>query len=175
MIAMLLAAVLNCGSAANQVDLDICAQNDQIRADAAERAAVLAGPARARATEALWQTERKETCEYYYQSYAGGSIAPMLYSQCLANSARGRTRDLRGLRVGFTVTHPERAIAEQDRVYGLLELQLDARNRGLLATSQDAWLRYRDALCGGNLACLGQASATRTQELEDSWLAERFW
>ena len=102
-------------------------------------------------------------------------MAPMLYSQCLANSARGRIRDLAGLRRGFVFPGAKRAIAEHRRVYGLLELQLSPRERDLLAASENAWLRYSEALCGSNAACLGEVAATRTEELKDSWLADPFW
>lgn len=175
MIALLLAVALNCGNTATQLDLDDCAQAAQIRADRDEQAAYRTAPAAAQATETLWRTERTATCEYYYQSASGGSMAPMLYSQCLANSARGRIRDLHGVARGFSVAQPHHAIVEHDRIYGLLEVQLTSHERALLAASESAWLRYRKALCSNDVPCLGQVSATRTQELKDSWLADPFW
>ncbi|HTU71763.1 MAG TPA: lysozyme inhibitor LprI family protein [Candidatus Baltobacteraceae bacterium] len=175
MIGLLLAAALNCGSTATQVDLDFCAQAEQQRADRDERATLAARPREASLTEGLWRDERRRTCAYYYDAYRDGSMAPMLYSQCLAHSAEARTRDLRALRSGFPPGDGAKAIAEEQRVYGLLELLLTPHQRSLLAGSETAWVRYRRILCRHSANCNAQLAAFRTQELKDSWLAEPFW
>lgn len=175
MIAIVLIAALNCSATATQVDLDFCAQAEQQRADRDERAALAARPRTARLSEGLWREERRRTCDYYYDAYRDGSIDPMLYSRCLAHSAEARTRDLHALRSGFPSGDRTKAIAEEKRVYGLLELLVTPHQRSLLAGSENAWLRYRRTLCGSNANCAAQLATFRTQELKDSWLAEPFW
>jgi uncharacterized protein YecT (DUF1311 family) len=176
-IAIVLIAALHCGATATQVDLDSCAQAAQQRADRDERAALAALAARprtARLSEGLWREERRRTCDYFYDAYRDGSMAPMLYSQCLAHSAEARIRDLHALRSGFPRGDGAKAIAEERHVYGLLELLLTPHQRSLLAASERAWLRYRRALCGSNADCAAQVATFRTQELKDSWLGDPF-
>ena len=111
--------------------------------------------------------------------YAGGSIAPMLFSECNANAALARIRDI-GLFIGFP--NPTAAIpgpqvqAEHERIYGLLELLVAPHERDLLADSERAFMRYRKVACSqAKDGCATALTLTRTQELKDSWLAEKFW
>lgn len=132
-----------------------------------------------RASEQRWIDYRTSACNYVYQAYSGGSIAPTLYSRCLADAEHARVRDI-GLFTGLpnrngAIVEPQ-VQAEERRVYGLLELRLSPRERDLLANSERAFVRYRTAACShAKDGCATAITKTRTQQLKDSWLAEKFW
>jgi uncharacterized protein YecT (DUF1311 family) len=42
-----------------------------------------------------WIKFRDSSCEFERSAYEGGSLAPMIYSNCLANVTEQRTKDLR--------------------------------------------------------------------------------
>jgi len=184
-IALVLVAALNCGATATQIDLDECAAAAQTHNDTLEIAAFRAAERRThnnpllRASEARWTAFRTSACNYVYESYSGGSIAPMLYSQCNADAALARVRDI-GQFTGRT--NPNAAMpdphvqAEHEHIYGLLELLVTPHERNLLADSENLFLRYRDAACShAKDGCATAITLTRTQQLKDSWLAEPFW
>ncbi|ABD54665.1 lysozyme inhibitor LprI family protein [Jannaschia sp. CCS1] len=52
------------------------------------------GEVRLREAQRAWITYRDLTCEMERMRYAGGSIAPMIQSQCVARLTEQRTRDL---------------------------------------------------------------------------------
>lgn len=185
MIALVLVAALNCGATATQIDLNECAAAAQTRNANLENAALQAAAWRTyndpllHLTEQRWIDFRTSACDYVYQAYSGGSIAPMLYSQCLADAEQARVRDI-GMFTGLP--NPAAAIpdpkmqTEEKRVYGRLELLLSPHERDLLATSERAYLQYRDAACShAKDGCATAITKTRTQQLKDSWLGERFW
>jgi uncharacterized protein YecT (DUF1311 family) len=184
-IELVLLAALNCGATATQLDLNECAAAAQTRNANLESAALQAAAWRTyndpllRQTEMRWVNYRTAACNYAYQAYSGGSIAPMLYSQCLANAEQARVRDI-GMFTGLP--NPAAAIpdpkvkAEEERVYGLLEGLISPHERDLLASSERAFLQYRNAACShAKDGCATAITKTRTQQLKDSWLAERFW
>ncbi|HTX56418.1 MAG TPA: lysozyme inhibitor LprI family protein [Candidatus Acidoferrales bacterium] len=185
MIALVLVAALNCGNTATQVDLNACAAAAQSRNDKRELVAFQAAEWRSyddpllRLTELRWRQARASACNFVYAMYADGTMAGMLFSQCNADAALARVRDV-GLFTGLA--NPAAAIpdprvrAEHQRVYGLLELLITPHERDLLANSERAFLRYRDVACShAKNGCATALTKTRTQQLEDSWLAERFW
>ncbi|CAO5017583.1 Lysozyme inhibitor LprI-like N-terminal domain-containing protein [Microcystis aeruginosa] len=47
------------------------------------------------AAQQAWIKFRDSSCEFERSAYEGGSIAPMIYSNCLANVTEQRTKDLR--------------------------------------------------------------------------------
>jgi uncharacterized protein YecT (DUF1311 family) len=182
---IVLAAVIACGPSSTQLDLDQCAAQELMHADAAERrlyAAVArhAGdPRELRIAERRWHVAREAACAYADAGLAGGSMLPMLDAQCHANSALARIRALNS----FTGRPNAKgavalgaAVAEHDRVYGLLELLITPQERVLLAKSEEAWLAYRRVACSrAGDACATDLTRARTQELKDSWLADPFW
>ncbi len=185
MIAFVLVAALNCGASATQLDLDECAAAAQTRNAQLESAAFTAAGQRFRnnallhISEVSWLAFRTSACNYVYEAYTGGSIAPMLYSQCMADAAQARVRDIAMFtgRANPAAAKPDPKIqAEHERIYGLLELLVSPQERHLLANSEYAFLRYREAACShAQDGCATAVTKTRTQQLKDSWLAEKFW
>jgi uncharacterized protein YecT (DUF1311 family) len=185
MIALVLVAALNCGATATQIDLDECAAAAQTRNANRETQAYQAAEWRTyndpllHQTEQRWVDYRTSACNYVYQAYSGGSIAPMLYSQCLADAAQARVHDIgmfTGLPNPAAAIPDAKAQAEEKRIYGRLELLVSPHERDLLATSERAFLQYRDVACShAKDGCATAITQTRTQQLKDSWLAERFW
>ncbi len=185
MISLLLAAAIACGANANQLQLDQCAADAQSRADAREIAVLRAAERRTNnnplfhTSELRWLDARASACDYAAATVAGGSIEPMIEAQCNADAATARVRD-----IGFFTgaANPNAAIpaaavaAEHERIYGRLELLVTPHERELLADSERFFLVYRDAACShAKDGCATALTRTRTQQLEDSWLAEPFW
>ncbi|MGC2129665.1 MAG: lysozyme inhibitor LprI family protein [Candidatus Aquilonibacter sp.] len=185
MIAAILVAALACGPHATQLDLDECAAAAQKHNDKLESVALQTAEWRTyndpllHLSELRWRQARTSACNFAYEMYAGGSIAPMLFSECNADAALARIRDI-GLFVGLP--NPAGAIpdprvqAEHERIYGLLELLVSPRERDLLADSERAFMQYRDVACShAKNGCATALTLTRTQEIKDSWLADKFW
>ena len=185
MIAAILVAALVCGPRATQLDLDECAAAAQTHNDKLESAAFQTAEWRTyndpllHLSELRWNQARTTACNFAYEMYADGSLAPMLFSECNANAALARIRDI-GFFIGFP--NPTAAIpgpqvqAEHERIYGLLELLVAPHERDLLAESERAFMRYRNVACShAKDGCATALTLTRTQELKDSWLAEKFW
>jgi uncharacterized protein YecT (DUF1311 family) len=184
-IAVLLAAALACGASANQMELNECAGEARERANAQELATYRAAMQRyhndvvLRESELRWLAARANACDFDTALVSGGSIEPMIESQCLASSAQARIRDIglftgRPNPAGATASAP--AVAEHDRIYGLLENLVTPDQRTLLADAENAWIWYRDEACArATNNCAIALTLTRTQELKDSWLADKFW
>jgi uncharacterized protein YecT (DUF1311 family) len=182
-IAAILVAALNCGGSATQLDLNECAAQTLSAAGARELAAYRAAMLRfhndpvLHLSELLWLDSRAKACAFDAALVAGGSIQPMIEAQCNAASAQARVRD-----IAFFTAKPREPIAspypvaEEDRVYGLLELLVSPAQRELLADSERAWIDYRDVACSrATYYCMSALTRTRTQQLKDSWMADPFW
>lgn len=185
MIALILVAALTCGSSANQTQLNECAAQALGRADAQELSPYRAAMQRyhndaiLRESELRWLGARANACDFDTALVQGGSIEPMVEAQCSARSAQARIRD-----IGFFTGRPNptgaiassQAVAEHDRIYGRLEVLVTPDQRTLLADAENAWEWYRDEACArATNGCATALTLTRTQELKDSWLAEKFW
>ena len=185
MIGLVLVAALNCGASATQVDLDECAAYAQSVAKAAETAAFLAAERRfpnntqLQRSEVFWLDARSSACAFADEMASGGSLEPMLWSQCYADAGQARVRDIAlftGRSNSAALVPSPQSNAEHDRIYGLLELLLSPHERELLARSERFFLWYRDAACShAQNGCATALTRTRTQQLKDSWLAEKFW
>lgn len=185
MIALVLVAALSCGASATQIELDECADAAQAHNDKLETDAFQASEWRTyndpllHLSELRWRDARASACNFAYQMYAGGTIAPMLFSRCNADAALARVHDISS----FTgLANPTAAIpdpkseAEHQRIYGLLELLVTPHERVLLADSERTFMRYRDVACSqAKDGCATALTLTRTQQLKNSWLAEPFW
>jgi uncharacterized protein YecT (DUF1311 family) len=108
----------DCGAAATQLDMNICADRAWKAADDALNAAYAMARDRMRALDAslpaadrgaeaalrdaqrAWITFRDAACAAEGFVYAGGSIRPMVVSLCLARLTAARTADLRALTEG---------------------------------------------------------------------------
>jgi uncharacterized protein YecT (DUF1311 family) len=194
--AMLLALATNlCASAETQMDLDVCWRDRATQADAQLNAAYKKAGADLHVmgidpkvlvpVQVAWISARDKTCAFEESLNAGGSIAPMMYSECVDRMTRARTA-----RIGNLVTAlkaegvvakmqpPSAKVdAELNRVYGLLRKQdLTAAQRSALTAAELAWISYRDKACkveGGD--CMDVLESERTHELEDGWLGEQYW
>jgi uncharacterized protein YecT (DUF1311 family) len=133
---------------------------------------------------AAWSATRDKTCTFEYGLAAGGSIAPMLYSECLDRMTRACTARLRALlesaraKGAISAAQPvsSKVDAELNRVYGLLAKRVTSAQRDALAASEVAWISYRDKACafeGGT--CLTDLEQERIAELEAGYMGERFW
>ncbi|HEX8180644.1 MAG TPA: lysozyme inhibitor LprI family protein [Pyrinomonadaceae bacterium] len=90
-------------TAHTQLELNECADKDYKTADAAlnrvynQLAAKLSNEEKAKLKEVElnWLKYRDANCTFEADAYAGGSIAPFTYSNCLARMTRTRTDELR--------------------------------------------------------------------------------
>lgn len=185
MIAAVLVIALACGSSSNQMQLNECAAQARDRANAQELSSYRGAMQRydddamLRESELRWLTARADACDFDAALVSGGSIEPLVEAQCVARSAQARVRD-----IGLFTSRPNpagaiasaQALAEHDRVYGLLEDVVTPDQRRLLMDAENAWIRYRDEACArATNGCATALTLTRVQELKDSWLAEKFW
>jgi uncharacterized protein YecT (DUF1311 family) len=182
-IAAMLVAALNCGASATQLDLNECAAQKLSQANTRELAAYRAAMQRfhndqvLHLSELLWLDARAGACAFDVALVAGGSIQPMIEAQCNAASAQARVRDIAFFtgKVREPIASPY-PVAEEDRVYGLLELLVTPTQRELLADSERAWIDYRTVACSrATYYCMSALTRTRAQQLKDSWMAEPFW
>jgi uncharacterized protein YecT (DUF1311 family) len=133
--------------------------------------------------QAAWVAARDATCAFEESLYEGGSIAPMIKFECVDRMTRARTNRLReGAAVIVGRAAPpvqplsKSAAVELDRVYGLLNKRITPASQKTLASSELAWIAYRDKACklerGG---CLTELETERTAELKSGWIGEPFW
>jgi len=184
-IALLLAAALNCGAAATQIELDECSANAAQQAQTREKIAYLVAARRTNGnihllrSEVLWLDARSSACDFDRSLVEGGSIEPMVTSQCYAAASVSRVRDISlftGKANANAVTPSKQSEAEHERIYGLLELLVTPQQRRLLANSEQFFLWYRDEACShAKDGCATALTLTRTQQLKDSWMAGPFW
>jgi uncharacterized protein YecT (DUF1311 family) len=194
--AMLLALATNpCASSQTQADLDMCWGNRAKQADVQLNAVYKkAGtdlrkmgvdPSVLVPAQLAWISARDKTCDFEESMNAGGSIAPMMYSECVDRMTRARTARIQNLVTSLdaegVVPKMQPASAKTDaelnRVYGLLRKRdLTAAQRSALTSAELAWISYRDKACkveGGD--CMDALERERTSEMEDGWLGEQFW
>lgn len=96
------ALALDCAQTLNQRELNQCAHQAFEAADRSlnqayrTHRATLDAPRRAQLTQAqrAWLKFRDLSCQYEADFYAGGSMAPMVYSGCLTNQTQKRLKDL---------------------------------------------------------------------------------
>ena len=194
---MLLALATNpCASSQTQADLDICWGNRAKQADVQLNAAYKKAGADLRKmgvdpsvlvpVQLAWISARDKTCDFEESMNAGGTIAPMMYSECVDRMTRARTARIQNLVTSLNAegVRAERcnrlrpkSDAELNRVYGLLRKRdLTAAQRNALTSAELAWISYRDKACkveGGD--CMDALERERTSEMEDGWIGEQFW
>ncbi|WP_416908425.1 MAG: lysozyme inhibitor LprI family protein [Polymorphobacter sp.] len=98
---------VDCGAAATQSALNMCAAAAQAAAEAEMARAYealemrLSAEGRAALGEAqgAWEVFRRQHCAFVAGGVAGGSVAPMIYSQCARAQSAARTRELSALMV----------------------------------------------------------------------------
>ena len=93
---------LDCTKATVQIELNYCANRDFESVDSKLNALYRAlfgqsdarGRERLRVSERKWIVSRDKACTEETASDAGGSLAPMEYSNCLAEKTRARIKEL---------------------------------------------------------------------------------
>ena len=91
-----------CPDAHTQLDMNVCADAQYKKADAelnrAYQQLVRASggsDAKLKAAQLAWLKFRDAECDYEASTYEGGSMMPMVYSFCLAEVTRERTKQFR--------------------------------------------------------------------------------
>jgi uncharacterized protein YecT (DUF1311 family) len=194
--AMLLALASNpCASAQTQMDLDACWGDRAKQADVQLNASYKRAFADLRTmgidpnvlvpVQLAWISARDKTCAFEESMSEGGSIAPMMFSECVDRMTRARTARIQNLVTSLQAEGvvpgrepaSSKVDAELNRVYGLLRKQhLTAAQSNNLTSAELAWISYRDKACkveGGT--CMDDLESERTSEFEDGWLGEQFW
>jgi uncharacterized protein YecT (DUF1311 family) len=184
-----------CASAQTQSDLDVCWMNQAKQADVELNGtykkvglglkALGVNPGDLVPVQLAWISARDKTCAFEESLNQGGSIAPMVNSECVDRMTRARTQRLSNLlstlqgegRITTATPVSASVDAELNRVYGLLQKQgLTTAQRNALTSAEVAWLTYRDKACkleGGS--CFDDLETERTKELQDGWMGEQFW
>ena len=93
----------NCNNPQTQSEMNICAsiayQNADRKLNQVYRQLLpklsAARKQKLISAQQAWIKFRDSSCEFERSAYEGGSIAPMIYSNCLANVTEQRTKDLR--------------------------------------------------------------------------------
>ncbi|MFP4299076.1 MAG: lysozyme inhibitor LprI family protein [Spirulinaceae cyanobacterium] len=94
---------VDCNNAQTQADMNYCAALDAQEADdklnevyQELRAAITNETQEKRliAAQQAWIPFRDSDCEFYQRRYDGGSIMPLMYSACIADRTRQRTKEL---------------------------------------------------------------------------------
>jgi uncharacterized protein YecT (DUF1311 family) len=127
---------------------------------------------------------RDKTCNFEYELYLPGTIAPQFAVECSVRMAHARTKRLDALLSALqTRDHAPAAksvspvtSAQLGVLYQGYVARLTGSQRTSLAAAQTAWAAYRDKACaleGG--ACLTELEKERIAELEASWVGEPFW
>lgn len=183
-----------CDSDQTQSDLDVCWAHQAEAADAALNAnykKVRAGlkslgvnPDSLVPVQLAWISARDKTCDFEESLYEGGSIAPMIYSECVYRMTQARTQRLVALldvlKAEGVIEKAKPASAASDRelnrVYGLFLTRLTPEQKKKLVAAQVAWLAYRDKACAlEGYDCMTALETDRTAELEAGWVGEVFW
>jgi uncharacterized protein YecT (DUF1311 family) len=182
-----------CEAAQTQQALDVCwaARAAQAEAQLNTSYARVAAAIRKQAIDTIplagaqraWIAARDATCAFETSLYEGGSIAPMIDSECVDRMTRARNQRLSAMLSELAARRhaplapvSKSAAVENDRVYGLLYKRVTPPQQKALAASEAAWSAYRAKACkleGGS--CLTQLAQERTLELKGGWIGEPFW
>lgn len=189
--ALLLAAISTnpCSAAQTQSDLNVCWRAQAARAEselATTHANAVAQlrkrgvePASLEAVERSWTAARDATCAFETALYQGGSIAPMMASECVDRMTRQRTRRLQAMlampalpaKPIAPVSQP--AGAQLHRILTALDARIPAASRKALNSAESAWSAYLTKACtleGDD--CLTTLTRERAAELEAGWIGE---
>lgn len=173
---------VNCDSPQTQLAMNICSGRDYQAADAELNRVYQAlklqqsegGKVALEAAEVAWLGFRDRDCAFSKSFYEGGSIAPLIYNDCMEQRTLTRTAELR-LPLVRDSSYAE-ADAELNRVYQLLMDETRAARKDGLVDAQLAWIDYRDRHCVFEARyqpesinedqCLARITEIRTQQLE---------
>ncbi|MEL6353825.1 MAG: lysozyme inhibitor LprI family protein [Cyanobacteria bacterium J06627_28] len=173
---------ISCDDATTQLELTLCTAAESQQAEAEREATYQTlestlserGQQDLALAERAWQTFRDRDCDFAASRFAGGSIEPMVFNDCLTNRTATRTRELQG--PTLPEVSYEAADTELNRVYqALISASAETTGENLI-TAQIAWIDYRDRNCTFEVIispevisesqCLARMSATRTEQLQ---------
>lgn len=191
---LLAAAVSPCNGAQTQLALDECwdaraqaattQMNQmwlQVRHAARAHRANLAAVA---AEQNAWRAALHKTCALPEILYAGGSIMPMMQSECDAVMTNDRVAQLQAELAAWqgACSMPPRPVPAQAsalaRFYPKYVAALSSQPaaRAALIAAEAAYTAYRARACGAyDRSCSAALDGRRVNELEATWLGEQFW
>lgn len=167
-----------CGSFSTQTEMNLCAgrnadasseQLAQIKPIVADSLDAAGKTSLTRST-AAWKAFRDLDCRFASAQFAGGSIEPLIYGDCLTDQNLARIEELTGrAQTELSDNEADRALNEN---YQALRAVLDAQRQEALTDVQLAWIEYRDRNCfyeathsptftGTENQCLARMSAAR--------------
>ncbi len=172
----------DCQAASTQTVMTLCAQTDYIEADAklnqvyqtVKGAQSDNGKQSLGNAEVAWINFRDLDCAFERDQFKGGSIAPMVYSNCLTARTQIRTAELQ--RPELPQISYQTADARLNQAYQAVIGALAADRRRALTEAQMAWIDYRDRNCAFEVLyspvvieetqCLARMSAVRLAQLQ---------
>nr|WP_228024737.1 lysozyme inhibitor LprI family protein [cf. Phormidesmis sp. LEGE 11477] len=104
-----------------------------------------AGKTSLASSESAWIRFQDLDCGFAADRFAGGSIAPLVYGECLSDRNLNRTRELAG--EGQTSLSYAEADAQLNESYQDLIAALSEPRVEALTDVQLAWIEYRDRNC----------------------------
>ncbi|MGC1217030.1 MAG: lysozyme inhibitor LprI family protein [Phormidesmis sp.] len=172
----------DCQAATTQVDLNQCAQQEYDIADAQLNRAYRSlkiglsdSAAQALTTaELAWIAFRDLDCTFVSDQYEGGSIAPLIHSNCLSERTLTRTDEIG--KPELPASSYQAADKRLNERYQALLGRLSGSQKQEIADVQLAWIEYRDRNCAFEVLystnvieetqCLARMSETRAAELQ---------
>lgn len=166
-----------CATPETQTAMNICAQAEYEQADVklnnayqAVKAAVSGERVNQLITaEEAWINYRDRYCDFAQAQFTGGSMQPLVYSNCMEQVTQDRTVILEE-----AAPNPpayESIDAELNAVYQDLQAELSSAQQDQLTDAQLAWIDYRDAHCaferGDMNTCLAQLTLQQTNRLQE--------
>lgn len=174
----------DCGSLTTQSAMSGCAQKNYTRVEA-ERSFIYQalqgalpedGKTALETAENAWTRFRDLTCGFDRDQFAGGSLAPFIYSSCLTGQTIARTDEL--YEPELAQDSYERADSILNADYQALQGALSDSRRSELTDAQLAWIEYRDRQCEYEATyaqvdiqasqCKARLSEKRADELRDA-------
>ncbi len=171
-----------CQAASTQAVMNLCAQADYLEADAklnqvyqtVKGAQADNGKQSLGNAEVAWIKFRDLDCAFERDRFEGGSMAPMVYSNCLTKRTQIRTAELQ--RPELPQISYQTADAQLNQAYQKVIDGLADDHRTALTQAQIAWIEYRDRNCAFEVLyspivieetqCLARMSAVRLAQLQ---------
>ena len=174
-----------CNNAGTQAEMNACADKDYKTADAELNQTYQflrsqqpnSGKQALEAAEAAWISFRDLDCAFAGSQFEGGSVEPMVYSGCMSNRTKTRSKELQP--AGLPESSYEEADAQLNKAYESVGGVLSEVRKSELTEAQLSWLEYRDYNCAFEVdysptatdknQCLARMSETRAAQLQAAY------
>ncbi|MEO1620536.1 MAG: lysozyme inhibitor LprI family protein [Cyanobacteria bacterium J06632_3] len=174
----------SCRNPQTQLEMNQCAAAEYAQADRQLNQtyemlqASLSDPGKQALTQAelAWIGFRDLDCAFARAQYAGGSIEPLIYNDCLANRTDIRTTELKSIQLPET-SHATADTQLNQTYQDVLAVLGEGRSTALIS-AQLAWIEYRDRNCAFEVIhsdsvieesqCLARMSEVRTDQLRNT-------